>query len=274
MFKSWVKNLLGTRYSRLLVRLIRGGNLHEVHIVEGAFKSLGTIGVMIDVGAHHGSSLDGFAEAGWTVYAFEPDPKNRAYLTSLVGHRPNVHIDIRGVSDAPKKDVPFFTSEVSTGISSLSSFHVSHREALRIDLVTLSQFAEEKHISRVDFLKIDTEGFDIFVLKGFPWERFTPQCVVCEYENRKTEALGYNTDDMYNFLIARGYEVAISEWCPVVEYGGSVTWKAFRRSPAEIDPDSWGNLIAYRPGSPLAKLLNCDALTAKYARNYTNLRNS
>lgn len=265
MLKSWVKNVLGTRLSRLLVRLVRGANLHEVHIVEAAFKSLGTVGVMIDVGAHHGSSLDGFAESGWTIYAFEPDPKNRAYLQSLVGRKSNVHIDTRGVSDVSQKDVAFFTSEVSTGISSLSSFHASHRETRRIDLITLSDFAVEQNIARVDFLKIDTEGFDIFVLRGFPWERFTPQCVVCEYENRKTVPLGYDTANMCSFLTERGYEIAISEWYPVVEYGGSVTWKAFRRSAAEIDPESWGNVIAYRPGTPLAKLLNRDALAANYS---------
>ena len=43
-------------------------------------------GVMIDVGAHHGSSLKKFAEAGWKIYAFEPDKNNRKILTENYGN--------------------------------------------------------------------------------------------------------------------------------------------------------------------------------------------
>ena len=64
--------------------------------------------------------------------------------------------------------MPFFTSGVSSGISGLSSFHPSHKESQRADLATLSDFISKEDIAQVDFLKIDTEGFDLFVLQGFP----------------------------------------------------------------------------------------------------------
>jgi hypothetical protein len=38
-------------------------------------------GVLLHIGAHHGSSLSRFAEAGWTVVACEPDSLNRARTT-------------------------------------------------------------------------------------------------------------------------------------------------------------------------------------------------
>lgn len=266
MLRSRIRAFIGPRLTRLALRLLHGTSLNEVYIVEDAFSSLGHTGVMVDVGAHHGGSLHGFAAAGWQVFAFEPDPANRAYLTTLTSRMPNVRVDTRGVSDTPKKDVAFFTSAVSTGISGLSQFHPSHRESHRVDLTTLSDFLTETHIDEVDFLKIDTEGFDLFVLKGFPWERITPQCIVCEYENRKTKPLGYETADMFNYLKDRGYEITISEWHPIREYGTQHQWKAFRRSPTELDPAGCGNFIACKPGTPVANALNFEALNARYAK--------
>jgi len=45
----------------------------------------------------------------------------------------------------------------------------------------------------------------------------------------------------------QGYEVLVSEWEPIVEYGRRHTWKRFVRYPATIAADGWGNLIAVQP---------------------------
>ena len=92
-----------------------------------------------------------------------------------------------------------------------------------------------------------------------------PECIVCEYENRKTKPLGYETAAMFTLLAERGYQIAISEWYPVREYGAQHRWKAFRAAPEETDPSGCGNFIAYSPGMPLERLLNCDALRQRYS---------
>ena len=43
--------------------------------------------VMLDVGAHHGSSLAPFARQGWQIIACEPDSQNRAVLSKRHGQR-------------------------------------------------------------------------------------------------------------------------------------------------------------------------------------------
>lgn len=47
-------------------------------------------------------------------------------------------------------------------------FHESHKEVGTIDTITLSKYIEKKEIKEIDFLKIDTEGYDLFVLQGLP----------------------------------------------------------------------------------------------------------
>jgi FkbM family methyltransferase len=221
----------------------------EVTLVVDLLLPVCRSGLMVDVGAHHGESFRFFAFSGWKVIAFEPDPSPdkhamiRARSTRLV-------TELRSaVSDQAGLKLPFFTSAESTGVSSLTPFLESH--AAGEDFVTtdtlancLKQHADGK---QVDFLKIDTEGHDLFVLKGIDWSQQyqRPRVIICEFEDRKTIPLGYDYREMGDYLTARGYSVWISEWYPITKYGTQHRWKAMRRYPSEIsDKDGWGNLIA------------------------------
>ena len=208
-----------------------------------------TKGIMIDVGAHHGGSLAPFANAGWQIYAFEPDPQNRAKLTETYGSLENVHIDPRAVSDHSEEKVTFFQSEESTGVSGLSAFLPSHKASQSVTLVTLAQYVQEKKIKGkpIDFLKIDTEGFDLMALKGYPWEESLPQLILCEFEDSKTLPLGYDFHTLAGFLVEKGYHLVISEWYPVKHYGSPHDWNRFATYPCTlVVPQAWGNILAVR----------------------------
>lgn len=203
--------------------------------------------VMIDVGAHYGSSLSPFAERGWFILAFEPDQENRAVLERRYGGHPDLVIDPRAVTDTEAPAQVFYSSSVSTGIRGLLPFHESHHEAASVQVTTLAASMAELGIERVDFLKIDVEGYDLAVLRGFPWASLQPDAVVCEFEDSKTLQLGHRWQDIAEFLAARGYAVYVSEWYPIVRYGIRHDWRSLRAYPCELeDADSWGNLIAFR----------------------------
>jgi FkbM family methyltransferase len=204
-------------------------------------------GVILDVGAHHGSSLKHFAEAGWTVLACEPDSANRAQLVEHFGSRTNVSIDPRAVSDKPAQDAPLFSSAQSSGISSLHAFHETHREAETVDVTTVAELVDAYALPRIDFLKIDVEGLDWNVLKGVPWSRIKPEVIECEFEDAKTLAHGYTYRDVADDLVARGYTVYLSEWHPIVRYGLPHEWRQLVRYPTPLSSsDAWGNILALR----------------------------
>lgn len=252
--KRKVERLLGPSGTRTLKRALRRIEVDEVEIVHAVFARERTPGVMIDVGAHHGISLAPFANMGWRVAAFEPDDENRRYLVRDFDCRPNVSIDSRAISETPAKDLAFFSSNVSTGISGLSAFHETHVQSQTVDATTVALAIAEYGFDRLDFLKIDTEGYDLFVLKGVDWGGVIPEVIVCEFEDRKTKPLGYGFRDMRDFLLERGYEVTISEWEPVIEYGRRHRWKRFTSDPDTVAMDSWGNLIAFRNSKRFADL--------------------
>ncbi len=115
--------------------------------------------------------------------------------------------------------MPFYTSNESTGVSSLSAFLPSHQLANIVSTVTLSEFLLEQNLDRVDYLKIDTEGFDLMVLQGVAWEEIQPTVILCEFEDAKTQKLGYTYENLADYLLGKGYHVLVSEWRPIARYG-------------------------------------------------------
>jgi FkbM family methyltransferase len=218
---------------------------HEHLIIYKVLVSLAKSGTMLDVGAETGVSLAPFANSNWTIHAFEPDTRSRDILKKLFGDYINVFIDSRAVSNVNQENVSFYASKVSTGISSLHSFDTSHFESEKVNTITLAKYLEDVEIDAIDFLKIDTEGFDLQVLEGFPWEKHQPIVVECEFDNQKTTSLGYSWADTARFLSLKGYKVIVSEWGPIVVYGGNYRWQNFKIFPCDLkDPNAWGNLIA------------------------------
>ncbi|MFM8857172.1 MAG: FkbM family methyltransferase, partial [Actinomycetota bacterium] len=201
-------------------------------------------GTMLDVGAHQGDSLDPFIECGWRAYAFEPDPSNRSVL---INRCPTVTVDPRAVAEVDGLELPLYTSEVSTGISTLSPFHPSHTQTATAKTVRLDSYIRENRIERVDFLKTDIEGWDLTALRTFPWNTHNPRAVICEFEDNKTSLIGYDYHDIARYLQERGYFVFVSEWWPVVQYGAQHRWRRFVPYPVELATNSWGNLIAVNP---------------------------
>jgi hypothetical protein len=113
----------------------------------------------------------------------------------------------------------------------------------------LANVFSEYDINNVDFLKIDVEGVDYFVLKGVDWSVVAPDAILCEYEDNKTLHLGgggYSANDMAEFLCGLGYKLFVSEWYPIMRYGARHSFKRLLAYPCEIDSSSWGNLIAFK----------------------------
>lgn len=247
MLKSIAKRILPLRAANALRRVIAPHKFDECEAVYRLMRQMGVRhGVMFDVGAHNGGASLPFAGDAWTVHAFEPDPRNAAHFRKNMARAKNVHLDIRAVSDVSGQDLPFFDSDVSSGISSLHSFDPSHRPVATVRTVALKDYIAENRIDRIDFLKTDVEGHDYFALKGMPFDRIQPTVIVTEYEENKTKPLGISNEDIANLLLEAGYKILVSEWEPIVQYGSNHKWRRICDSFADVNPASWGNIVAFR----------------------------
>lgn len=224
-------------------------HVEEVDGVHRFFQHLQVrSGVMLDVGAHRGTSLHPFAQSGWSVHAFEPDAANRRLLLASIQDDWDVSVSDQLVSDESDLEVAFYSSPVSSGISSAIPFHESHEQSAKVQTTTLRKYMSGHDIDSVDFLKVDTEGGDLFVLSGFPFHRVAPKVVLCEFEDSKTIHCGYRTADMINFLQLAGFDnILVSEWHPIVKYGQRHDYSGLRvYDGSPVSEKTWGNLIAVR----------------------------
>lgn len=185
--------------------------------------------------------------------AFEPNPQQRMRLDRILATHPRLKLRIEksAVGEKEAVDQTYYLSPVSIGISSLTPFHESHAPStsFTVDVVRLDKYMHKHNITKVNFLKIDTEGHDYFVLRSFPWDVCLPDVVECEFENKKTKKLlGYEWRDMATYLVERGYTVIVSEWFPIVRYGISHRWRCVKKFPCDLTDDdtAWGNLIAFQ----------------------------
>jgi len=196
-------------------------------------------GVMLDIGACHGKSHVPFW--GWDIYAFEPDPDNARHISSHQG----VKVYDIAISDQDDS-APFYRTPMSHGMSSLLPFFPSHEICRTVKVRRLDTLLPELSVTWVDYMKIDTEGYDLMVLQGFPWDTMQPQVVMCEFGNSKTELLGYTHDDLARFMLKLGYRVIMSEWIKAERINGRYQHKwlgYFHYPPPPERVMWWGNLI-------------------------------
>lgn len=245
--KQIIKNIVPLSWQKKWYYFKNPHIIDEVDLVEKLLLKTDSTRLMIDVGAHVGNSLEPFAHAGWKVYAFEPDPINRAKLMAFAAKLPNIKVEPIALSDQPSGEMKFYASKVSSGISSLLNFHESHEVTATVKVTNLKTYCEANSIKKVSFLKTDTEGYDLPVLRGNDWTAVQPRAIVCEFDDFKTKNLGYTLVDQADLLLRNGYKIIVSEWHPIEEYGRTHRWRRFTTDPSKVVGERvWGNIIAVK----------------------------
>ncbi len=208
---------------------------------------------MIDVGAHTGSSFKPYLRQSWRVFAYEPDSTKHPKLNALLPN-PLLSLSQHAVADVVQSAAQFYTSPESTGIASLVPFRASHTPAESVPVTTLAIEIQQHRITHIDYLKIDTEGFDLQVLKGHNFD-VAPEVIMCEFDEIKTRPQHFGHHAIGKLLLEEGYAVFCSQWAPLVRYGSGHTWHCIARYPCELHhPDAWGNYIALHPRGHLDTL--------------------
>ena len=116
--------------------------------------------VIIDVGARDDIDyFDIFPEAEF--HLFEVNPEWFKQLEEKVGNRKNVYLNNYGLGDV---EGTFSYNHSSQSLDGGEAW--SGETDLKLPVKTLDWYIKEKGITQIDFLKIDTEGYDYKVLRG------------------------------------------------------------------------------------------------------------
>lgn len=117
---------------------------------------------ILDVGAHHGESAIAYSILfpHARIDCFEPVSESFAELEKYTSGNARVHCHNYALGSQSED------SYIDTSAQYSSTFRISAEGNEKITVKTLVEFCIMNDISRIDFLKIDTEGFDLEVLKG------------------------------------------------------------------------------------------------------------
>jgi FkbM family methyltransferase len=137
---------------------------------------------VIDCGANIGIFSAVAAQKGCKVYAFEPTPETIHFLEKTVQlHGDSIQIVPYALSDK-EETLQFSIYNDAPECNSL----VHHKDddgKIEIQAITLDDYVERNHISKVDFIKADIEGAERNMLRGAERtiKRFKPKISICTY---------------------------------------------------------------------------------------------
>ena len=124
------------------------------------------VATAFDVGANVGQSLRRFGPAfpKAVIHAFEPAPETFAALSARYGASPSVRLHRLALGAAEGRAL-ITDREKDTGNQIVED--AGGQPTREIEMTTGDAFCAAAGIAEIDFLKIDTEGHDLDVLRGF-----------------------------------------------------------------------------------------------------------
>jgi FkbM family methyltransferase len=160
----WLGPLSGSRWlpasGGKLVRLLCGTyeqaqtRLFQQHVTADS--------VVFDLGAHVGyySLLGAKLASAGQVVAFEPEPRNAAFLRALVAANTCNNVGIHELAVAAESGSKYFAYGTGSGTG-----HLADRGAFRVPTISLDEFVE-LHDVVPTHIKMDVEGAEYEVLCG------------------------------------------------------------------------------------------------------------
>ena len=138
--------------------------IYQQAALDAAFKYVKKFGVAIDAGANIGLQSVRLAQKFDQVHSFEPTSVNYDCLISNVKNFSNVQVHKTGLGEREESAIIKLPVESKNcGAFSIIDFN-SYEEAVLTEQITISLL--DKFQLSPDFIKIDTQGFELFILKG------------------------------------------------------------------------------------------------------------
>ena len=204
--------------SKVLMKIDAGHNF--IHLLENEsitdamplakYLESQTGAIAVDVGANRGYVTVALARNFDKVFAFEPDNKNRNSLEETLLNNAINNVTIVEAALSVNSNPAMLRVSNSHGHHTLEVSHLTNViDSVQVNTVRFDEFTEVQNINNVDIVKIDVEGHELSVLKGFG-KMLHPHIVkkiVFEHSLSLSKVQGKNECEVIDFLNAAGYAV-------------------------------------------------------------------
>ena len=171
------------------------------------------------------------------AHAFEPVDSTLALCKANLSEYPEITFNNKALLDE-NKSVKFRVYPVDhsrNGISGVGQEKNFSSDIVTVDCIRGDTYCAEKSIERVNFLKIDAEGYDLHVIQGFEelLKFGAIDLIQFEYTVKHSETkkmLG----DYFEFLIPLGYSIGVLRKAGVEFLEFDFTLNSFEHGPNYI----------------------------------------
>lgn len=210
----------------------------------------------LDIGANVGDVSDKLLKTGYEVYAFEPLPDAYERLVRRIGSRDDFH-SFPFALGSHELEMPLHTAADLSGrnlygdsslFASLSAHSMPDdlpfTSTVTVKVQTLRSLHQSGTIPNdISLVKIDTEGFDLEVIRGMGDHRYP--VVGAEFWDRNIpfgrSGLLYTLESLVGEMKKRGYS-----WHIVLYRIWGENQTAYYCNHARSTPNSWGNVVFFR----------------------------
>ncbi len=212
----------------------------QKHVYSNPLLTLTDDAVIFDVGGNVGVMSLFFAKMapGGMVYAFEPTDYALKKFSKNLELNPELAKRIKlnqcfiysSIEDEPELEA--FSSWMLTGNEKRHSVHQGiAKSAENIAAITLDYFVEQKGVTQLDLIKIDTDGYELEVLKGAkklllnlkPKVIFEiGQYIMKEKNISFADYFSLFSDANYKIINTKGIKVTIGNYKKLIPKNGTV----------------------------------------------------
>jgi FkbM family methyltransferase len=182
----------------------------DVEPKHALYKSISDGMNVFDIGTNMGETLLNFSKLNHSGknYGFEPVPflfEKAKKNIGLNGFR-NIYLNNLAISD--KKGALYFEMPANRNFGSINMSLRQTTNSKEVKAVTFDEFVESHRIDKIDFIKIDVEGFEYKVLQGavMSIQKFKPLLFI-ELIDGYLKKNGNSASQLVNFVSDLGYDV-------------------------------------------------------------------
>ena len=188
-------------------------------------KEIPNINVFVDVGAHEGETSNLFNKHLniKKIYCFEPSPINYKNLKKKIVKNGNTYLLNFGLGDKDGQEdfnqLEESSSSTLVKINEKSKYFIKKKKIINlfikkkfkifsqtVNIMKLSNFMHKESIEYIDILKIDTEGYEIKVIKGAEEKIKKIDYIYFEHHFDDMLKKDYTLSNIHNYLVKNGFE--------------------------------------------------------------------
>lgn len=159
-------------------------------------------GFFIELGANNGLFQSNTAflekEMGWKGILIEPSLKG--YNQCKINRPNSISLNYACVSKDYKEDYIKGDFEDNNPMGSINGHRIGRKNLIKVKAITLEKILDEHCRTNIDFLSLDTEGYEFEILKGLNLNKYRPKILLIEVYTKD-----YN--NIVNFLEVANYKL-------------------------------------------------------------------